>query len=193
MRTWTFLWATLSYLVLHVNRAVTHDLLFDSNTILVWIFLGSVFQMHREQAQSEAPATLLISCTSLSWILCCVCVLYEPHALCAALSSVRLRLPACTGTSPYPHNLPGKVLASFLTVSGVVVLLLVGEDVPDPPAVSICRGVVFSLAWLYLVGIHAPNCAVTRRRRWEPVPNLLHFRVEPDSDAALQPQHTDSI
>jgi len=158
----TFVGHTLVYLVLHVDRAVTHDLIFDSNTILVWIFLGSVFQTHREQAQSEPPAALLISCASLAWILCCACVLYEPHALRAALSSVRLRLPACTGTSPYPHNLPGKVLASFLTVFGVVVLLLVGEDVPDPPAVSFCRGVVFSLqslAWLYLVGIHAPNGA----------------------------------
>ena len=118
----TFVGHTLVYLVLHVDRAVTHDLIFDSNTILVWIFLGSVFQTHREQAQSEPPAALLISCASLAWILCCACVLYEPHALRAALSSVRLRLPACTGTSPYPHNLPGKVLASFLTVFGVVVL-----------------------------------------------------------------------
>lgn len=129
--------------MLYVDRALTRNIIFDANAILMSIYFANVHAAVR--ATSHQPAYwFLMWGLHLCWIGMCLTLIHEPASVKWFLER---RVQAARAV---PLLMMLGILAGTAHIHAPL----------EPPPLRACRAMSFTLlsfTWIYVVGIHSPN------------------------------------
>ena len=125
---------------LYIDRAITRNLIFDANAILLAVFFANVHATVREASPKEGYWFFLWG-LHLCWIIQCLMLIYEPGRLKWFLEK---RIQASKAIP---------LLLMLMVLTGTAYVHCPLEPVPF----RACRAMAFTLlsfTWIYVVGIH---------------------------------------
>ena len=126
--------------ILYMDRLVSHNIIFDSNSILLAVFFSNAHQLVRSMAP-VANWGFPVFVLHIMWVGLCTILIVEPPFIVRWMER----------KSKWYTLIPSLVMVVVLSF-----LTFIKDDI-DSPLIKFCRAIAFNLLcliWIYLIGVN---------------------------------------